>query len=293
MKPNLNQAREKRAFTIVELLTVMSIIVVLIGLLVPALNKARRYASLVRQKAQLHSMDAAIELFHNEYGSYPPSDGLDKKINGASESYCGAMKLCEALVGQDMLGFHSNSVFRADGMDASGTVDLYPDSPTPQNLKARMGPYLSAESANAFTIKQIYGTSASSFRPTSYVLCDVYDRQMASGEKTGMPILYYKANTANNLHDPNNFLPSLEDSKGNIYNWMDNQELVAAGKPWETSATAHALARWEQFYRVTQNHMISTARQPYRSDTYILLSAGYDGEYGTIDDVFNFDWRYR
>ena len=29
------------------------------------------------------------------------------------------MKLCEALMGQDLLGFHSNSVFRSDGMDGS------------------------------------------------------------------------------------------------------------------------------------------------------------------------------
>ena len=41
MKPTINQARKKRAFTIVELLTVMSIIVILIGLLVPALNKVK------------------------------------------------------------------------------------------------------------------------------------------------------------------------------------------------------------------------------------------------------------
>jgi type II secretory pathway pseudopilin PulG len=294
MKPTINQARTKRAFTIVELLTVMSIIVILIGLLVPALNKARRFATLVKQKAQLHSMDAAIELFHNEYGSYPSSDGMDKAMNGTSRPYCGAMKLCEALMGQDLLGFHSNSVFRADGMDVTGSIQLYPPSPTSQNLKLRMGPYLSAESANAFTMRDIYGTSASTFLPTSYVLCDVYERQMASGRKTGMPILYYKANTANNLHDPNNFRPTIDNPNGNIYNYWDNQQLVVSGKPWETSAgTPHALSRWEQFYRNTQNHMLTTARQPYRSDTYILLSAGYDGEYGTVDDIFNFDWRYR
>jgi len=294
MKPILNQARRKRAFTIVELLTVMSIIVILIGLLVPALNKARRFAAYVKQKAMLHSMDAAIELFHNEYGSYPPSEGMDKKVTGASTPYCGAMKLAEALMGQDLLGFHSNSVFRADGMDATGTIQLYPASPTPQNLKSRLGPYLDAENANAFRMQSIFGSSPSSFLPTSYVLCDVYERQMATGEKTGMPILYYKANTANNLHDPNNFLPTIDNSNGNIYNYMDNQQLVSLPKPWETTTgTPHALSRWQQFYRVTQNHMISPARQPYRSDTYFLLSAGYDGEYGTVDDIFNFDWRYR
>jgi type II secretory pathway pseudopilin PulG len=294
MKPTFNQARKKRAFTIVELLTVMSIIVILIGLLVPALNKARRFATYVKQKAQLHSMDAAIELFHNEYGSYPPSDGMDKKLNGTPTPYCGAMKLAEALMGQDLLGFHANSVFRADGMDVSGTIQLYPAAPSPQNLRSRKGPYLSAESANAFRMREIYGTSASSFLDTSRVLCDVYERQMASGEKTGMPILYFKANTANNLHDPNSFLPTMDNSNGNIYNYWDNQQLVMLGKPWETSTgTPHALARWEQFYRVTQNHKISPARRPYRPDEYILLSAGYDGEYGTVDDIFNFDWKYR
>ena len=80
MKPDRepNQT-SKRAFTIVELLTVMSIIVILIGLLVPALNKVRQYATDVKQKAQFHSMDAAMELFHNEFDAYPPSDGMDKR----------------------------------------------------------------------------------------------------------------------------------------------------------------------------------------------------------------------
>ncbi len=294
MKPAAKQTRHRKAFTIVELLTVMSIIVILIGLLVPALNKARRYATYVKQKAQLHSMDAAIELFRNEYGAYPPSTAVDD--SPAKTPYCGAMKLCEALMGQDLLGFHSISVFRADGMDATGTVPLYPPNPPVDSLRARKGPYLAAESANAFAMEKIYGTTkVGTYLPRSYVLCDVYERQMASGQKTGMPILYYKANTANNLHDPNiGGGPAIDDAKGNIYNYWDNQNLVLLGKPWEDNATTpHALADVKRFYRNTQNHMISTARQPYRSDEYLLLSAGWDGEYGTADDIFNFDWKYR
>ena len=52
----MNSVREKNdraaGFTIVELLTVMSVIVILIGLLVPSLNKVKRFARDVKQKAQ-------------------------------------------------------------------------------------------------------------------------------------------------------------------------------------------------------------------------------------------------
>jgi type II secretory pathway pseudopilin PulG len=304
MKPTVSQAQPRRAFTIVELLTVMSIIVILIGLLVPALNKVKRYATDVRQKAQLHSMDAAIELFNSEFDGYPPSTALDSM----NQVYCGSMKLCEALMGQDLLGFHTNSVFRRDGLDAAAKTLLYPPNIDTlgqigyNNLIARKGPFLQAENANARRLQDIYGSNVGQFLPTSFVLCDVYARQMASGQKTGMPILYYKADTGNSYHDPNLAgSMSRADSKGNIYNYYDNQDLLALGKPWQAgtggtssgSTTAHKLFDPTRFYMNTQSDQITTTRRPYRADQYILISAGPDGEYGTADDICNFEWKYK
>jgi len=304
MKPTVTQARKPRAFTIVELLTVMSIIVILIGLMVPALNKVRRYARDVQQKAQFNAINAAVELFSNEFDGYPPSTAVDSM----TQPYCGAMKLCEALMGQDLLGFHTSSIFRRDGLDAAGRLPLYPpniDAMTPalreNNLRARKGPFLQAENANAVRLQDIYGTNIGPYLGTTFVLCDVYSRQMQSGQKTGMPVLYYRADTANSYHDPN-FAQAMTpaDSRGNIYSYWDNHDLVKLGKPWQAAggtsggvSAAHKMVDPARFYRNTTSTQITTTTRPYRADTFILISAGWDAEYGTADDICNFEWKYR
>jgi type II secretory pathway pseudopilin PulG len=285
------------AFTIVELLTVMSIIVILIGLLVPALNKVKRYARDVRQKAQLHSIDTAIELFNSELDGYPPSGATD--TTGAQ--YCGAMKLAEAMVGLDLMGFHPDSAFRSDGKTVGSggvLINLYDTS----TLTARKGPYLQLENANAFKISDLYwenGSTIGPFNQDLYVLCDGYNRvtNKSTTKKIGMPILYYKANTAKDEHDlinPNN--------PDNIYNYLDNEELVALGFPGQPGPDAggpkHDLSDPKRFYRNTWNDQIydsakPTFARPYRADSYILISAGWDGNYGTADDICNFEWKFK
>ena len=47
-----------------------------------------------------------------------------------------------------------------------------------------------------------------------------------------------------------------------------------------------------RFYWNTWNDKVSVVR-PFKADSYILISAGWDGEYGTADDVCNFDWTFR
>ena len=44
---------------------------------------------------------------------------------------------------------------------------------------------------------------------------------------------------------------------------------------------------------MTRDWKENTISRPNRSDSYILISAGFDGLYGTADDICNFDWKYR
>jgi type II secretory pathway pseudopilin PulG len=278
----------------------MSIIVILIGLLVPALNQVKRYAYEVKQRAQLKSIDTAIELFNSEFDGYPDSDAVDPD----NVPYCGAMKLCEAVMGRDLMGFHPDSIFRSNGLDSLDN-DLYPLQSTglayTNSLSARKGPYLPLDNANAYQLMDLYEVTGP-FAGDNFVLCDVFRRvtHLQSGRKVGMPILYYKANTARVQHDINN-----PDNPQNIYDYRDNYELARLGKPFDPppDGTPHRLSQEAgqpegyRFYMNTTNDKLlaslAAAVRPYRADTFILISAGSDGEYGTPDDICNFDWRYR
>ncbi|MEN6576304.1 MAG: hypothetical protein ABFD90_08175 [Phycisphaerales bacterium] len=235
----------------------------------------------IKQEAQLHSMDAALELFKSGYFIYPPSDANDP----TGKPYCGAMKLAEAVMGQDLLGWHSKSAFRCDGLDPATLASFYPAAPSPDNLKARKGPFLQVANANACRLVDVYGKgNTGPFPENTLVLCDTFGQKRPSGKKTGMPILYYRANSFGWAHK--------RGDRNNIYKCEDNQTLVALGVPGQPGKV-HPLNDPNQFYLNTQNDRARSGIEPFNHDSYILISAGWDGLYGTADDVCNFTWKYR
>jgi len=280
-----------QGFSLVHVLLIIFLIVLVVSIILPSIpDRHKSYAYVVKQRYQFKSIETALELFKSEFNGYPSSSALDE--NG--KPYCGAMKLGEAMMGQDLMGFHPDSVFRSDGTDGKGTL-LYPDANNlpkeaySRNRSVRKVRYLPLENANAYCLKDLY-KNVDSFDGNDYVICDIFRRvkHIRTGKKIGMPILYYKANTSKTAHDVND--PNNPD---NIYNYRDNHALLALEVPGKPGQKHPLYENPKIFYEITLNTKISGSSRPYRAGTYILLSAGQDGLYGTKDDIANFDFRWR
>ncbi|MHC4717463.1 MAG: type II secretion system protein [Planctomycetota bacterium] len=70
----------KRAFTLIELLTVMAIIALLVGLLLPALAQARAKAQMTKDQTQIKQVHAAWTTFSRDYNGIFPTPGLINRL---------------------------------------------------------------------------------------------------------------------------------------------------------------------------------------------------------------------
>jgi len=211
----------RKAFTLVELLTVIAIIALLISILLPSLNKARQQARRTSVQAYFHAISAGLEMFRNDQGSYPRSNGTKMQNAAPDDPYkagtpqrmnvaktstdsfqendsgtitCqnrngiveaqGSHLLAEAMLGRDLLGY-----------DPVGSYDGGPGYTRWDPNNVRVGPYIDPDTATSATVFEdaraatvgdvpIRDRSASTPFKTLRFLVDQFES----------PILYYRAN---------------------------------------------------------------------------------------------------
>lgn len=201
--------RHAVGFTLIELLTVIAIISLLIGILVPSLSAARNQARNASSAGLIKAIETGAEMFHSENGSYPRSGGFNP-FYAASQNkiLTGAQWIGLQLMGADQLGFvkptlqnDTSTAGTPDGVINEQDWQAWYDPTAPTDKFARLGPYVNPDPKNVKTpIQYVQENPDASNAPAVILEDDSNPAVWANGrlaffvDAHGFPILYYRAN---------------------------------------------------------------------------------------------------
>jgi prepilin-type N-terminal cleavage/methylation domain-containing protein/prepilin-type processing-associated H-X9-DG protein len=175
----------RTAFTLIELLIVLAIIAIIVGLLLPGVQRARETANRIGCENNLKQIGLALHNYHDDYQAFPPGyRALAPYSDGATDTEPGwgwgsfILPYLEQgnLYGELNL---SNPVQKSSPINTLVTIYLCPSDITP---------------GSAFTITDFFGNSICSAVPASYAACCGNDASETTDE-AGNGIFYRNSHT--------------------------------------------------------------------------------------------------
>jgi type II secretory pathway pseudopilin PulG len=236
----------RTAFTLVELLVVIGIIVALIALLLPSVMRAMKIGERTRLQADLQTIATALTAYQHDHGDFP-------RVTGGQ---LGATVLCRALLGPypetDPGGILQ------DGANGFGFRTRPSVGGVPQGRV--WGPYLDPA-------KWKVAQSTTGRRELEIV--DRFNEQ---------PILYYPANRASNIYLPNGYVAA-----GDYPTSTSSNKILPRFNANDNSGYMPINTLQVLLGDVNKDGGINNGEQPAFDGDFLLWATGPDGRFGPND----------
>lgn len=273
--------RPRRAFTLVELLIVIGIALVLMGILLPAINRAYNESVRTKMALDIQAISIALEAYRQDHGDIPrpsPSGAaVTRSGNGAlptAAGWDGAVILCRALLGpgneaNDGAGDPANPTLPGPGFRT------LPPSVTTTKVQ---GPYLSVD-----RFKLVRPTTAF-LAPNPAVPAELNNACLA--DRNGRPILYYPAIKTADVTSTNGYVAGFNWPSTTIrsmFNSTDNSGVYSVGKL--RMLLGDSESDNGAFTGNAKNGRIDGTEQPAFKGEFLLISAGPDETFGPASEA--------
>jgi prepilin-type N-terminal cleavage/methylation domain-containing protein len=242
---------KRSAFTLVELLVVIGILAVLAALITPAIFQARVSARNAAIKSEIDMLHMAIMNYKNEYGSFPPASGIIIKTG--------------VNIGSDPISRHLRRLFPR--IQSAGDAAI----------QAQCLPFLNNASSNPYAF-----TGANGITPDAAIVAWLF----GYNSNPSFPVLSANTVTSDNSSPPTITVAGMPAPRKLLYDF-DRSRITStynyhpSGKPGSPFIYIDAAN-----YGTTFGDYQSVSS--FNPDSFQILCAGLDEQWGTEDDLSNF-----